>query len=220
MPGDDRSSGSVEKTSGAESKPRIAPLDLPDWTVEAMAAMEPMRPPSGTTYDRRKTDRNRQARRPNNALSVLAHHPELAEAFLMFNRHLLYFNTLSERTRELVILRVAWHRRSEYEWAQHAATGLEVGLTAGEIDRTATGSVDGWSPGDALVLRAVDELHHNGNWDDPTWNELAGTFTTRQIMDLLFTVGAYDTLAVAFNCFDLPLDPELETRGFPPGTGQ
>lgn len=210
-------SNSAEKSDSPDNRPRIAPLELPEWTPEAMAAMEPMRPPSGSAYDKRKADRKQQVRRPNNALSVLAHYPELAKAFLEFNRHLLYFNTLSKRTIELAVLRVAWLRRSEYEWAQHAATALEVGLTATEIEGVAVDSIEGWAPEDALVLRAVDELHRDGHWSDPTWNELAEALDTRQVMDLLFTVGAYDTLAVAFNCFDLPLDPELEGRGFPHG---
>ncbi|MCY3634894.1 MAG: carboxymuconolactone decarboxylase family protein [bacterium] len=208
-------SGSTEKPENPAMRPRIAPLELPEWTPEAFAAMEPMRPPAGSTYDKRKSDRKQQVRRPNNALSVMAHYPELAKAFMEFNRHLLYFNTLSERVVELAVLRVAWRRQSEYEWVQHAASALEVGLTDVEIDHTAVESVDGWASEDALVLRAVDELHHNHGWSDGTWSELAEAFDTRQVMDLLFTIGAYDTLAVAFNCFDLPLDPELEGKGFP-----
>jgi len=208
-------SSSADNPDNPASQPRIAPLELSEWTPEAFAAMEPMRPPAGTAYDKRKADRKQQVRRPNNALSVMARYPELAEAFLAFNRHLLYFNTLPGRAIELVVLRVAWLRRSEYEWVQHAAAALEVGLTAEEIDRTAADSVEGWTLDDALLLRAVDELHHNHGWSDGTWNELAEALDTRQIMDLLFTGGAYDTLAVAFNCFELPLDPELEGKGFP-----
>ena len=210
-------SSSADNIDNPASQPRIAPLELSEWTPEGFAAMEPMRPPAGSAYDKRKADRKQQVRRPNNALSVMARYPELAQAFLAFNRHLLYFNTLPGRAIELAVLRVAWLRRSEYEWVQHAAAALEVGLTAEEIDRTTADSVDGWNPDDALLLRAVDELHHNHGWSDGTWNELAEAFDTRQIMDLLFTVGAYDTLAVAFNCFDLPLDPELEGKSFPSG---
>ncbi|WP_419927524.1 carboxymuconolactone decarboxylase family protein [Candidatus Poriferisocius sp.] len=212
-------SNSADNIDNPASRPRITPLELSEWTPEAFAAMEPMRPPAGSAYNKRKADRKQQVRRPNNALSVMARYPELAQAFLAFNRHLLYFNTLPGRAIELAVLRVAWLRRSEYEWVQHAAAAPEVGLTAEEIDRTTADSVDGWNPDDALLLRAVDELQHNHGWSDGTWNELAEAFDTRQIMDLLFTVGAYDTLAVAFNCFDLPLDPELEGKSFPSGAG-
>ncbi len=179
--------------------------------------MEAMRPPPGSAYDQRKADRKQQVRRPNNALSVLARYPELAGAFLAFNRHLLYHSTLTERIRELVVLRVAWLRRSEYEWAQHLPVALAVGLTAEEIDRISASPVDGWAQVDALVLRAVDQLRHDGVWSEQTWSELTEEFDTRQIMDLLFTVGAYDTLAVAFNCFGLELDPELQDHRFPTG---
>ena len=208
-------SSSADSTESPDKGPRIVPLELPEWTPEAFAAMEPMRPPAGSAYDKRKADRKQQVRRPNNALSVLAHYPELAEAFLTFNRHLLYFNTLPKRAIELVVLRVAWLRRSEYEWVQHSVAALEVGLTSEEIDRTAAESIEGWATEDALLLKTVDELHHNHRWSDAIWSELAEAYDIRQIMDLLFTVGAYDTLAVAFNCFDLPLDPELEGKSFP-----
>jgi hypothetical protein len=39
----------------------------------------------------------------------------------------------------------------------------------------------------------------------------------RQLMDLVFTIGAYDLLAMAFNTFGLELDPGL--NGFPPENG-
>ena len=48
-----------------------------------------------------------------------------------------------------------------------------------------------------------------------TWVGLTEHFDTRQIIDLLFTVGAYDTLAIAFNCFGLEVDPELRDSALP-----
>jgi hypothetical protein len=43
---------------------------------------------------------------------------------------------------------------------------------------------------------------------------LAEDFDRQQLMDLVFTIGAYDLLAMAFNTFGLELDPGL--TGFPP----
>ena len=42
-------------------------------------------------------------------------------------------STLSARERELLILRTAWLRRSEYEYIQHVILGLRAGLTEEEI---------------------------------------------------------------------------------------
>ena len=42
-----------------------------------------------------------------------------------------------------------------------------------------------------------------------TWATLAGSLTTEQLMDLVFTVGAYDLLAMAFGAFGTELDDDL-----------
>jgi hypothetical protein len=47
---------------------------------------------------------------------------------------------------------------------------------------------------------------------DATWRVLAASFEVEQLMDLVFTVGCYDLLAMAFNSFGVELDDDL-----PPG---
>ena len=196
--------------------PHIAPLPLRDWSPEVGAAFAGMTPPPGSTYEARRAKRQEGGKRVANAFSVFAHHPALTKAFLGFNRHLLYENTLDERIIELIILRISYLRNSLYEWAQHVPVALEVGVTADEVDRVAAGpDADGWAELDAAVLRAVDELRRDSIISPATWSTLTASFDTQQVLDLLFTIGAYDTLAVAFNCFGLELDPELEGAAFP-----
>ena len=47
---------------------------------------------------------------------------------------------------------------------------------------------------------------------DVTWSALAETFDDQQLMDLVFTVGAYDLLAMAFRSFGIELDQDLAPR--------
>jgi alkylhydroperoxidase family enzyme len=146
-----------------------------------------------------------------NALAVLMRYPALAKAFLTFNRHLLYESSLSDRTRELLILRIGWLRRAEYEWAQHVLLAQRAGLRKEEIEAVKEGpNATVWVPLEAALLRAVDELHAEAFVSDATWEVLAAHLDQRQLMDLVFTVGAYDLLAMAFNTFGLELDPGLE----------
>lgn len=72
-----------------------------------------------------------------------------------------------------------------------------------------------WGPLDAALLRSVDELHADAFVTDTTWDALAAGLDQRQLMDLVFTVGAYDLLAMAFNTFGLELDPGLVGFGKP-----
>ena len=59
------------------------------------------------------------------------------------------------------------------------------------------------------MLRAVDELVADAQITDVTWAELAGELDRQQLMDLVFTVGAYDLLAMAFRSFGVELDADL-----------
>jgi alkylhydroperoxidase family enzyme len=153
----------------------------------------------------------RGAPRGANVLGLLVRYPALAKAFLTFNRHLLFDSSLSGRIRELLILRVSWLRRAEYEWAQHVLAAERAGVRRDEIEAVKEGPVASvWTPFEAALCRAVDELHRDAFVSDATWEVLAANLDQRQLMDLVFTVGAYDLLAMAFNTFGLELEPGLE----------
>ena len=149
-----------------------------------------------------------------NITRTLAHHPALAEAWLGFARYVLGDNTLPPRDRELLILRIGYLRGSEYEWGQHTRIARSVGVTDEEILRVIDGpDAAGWSTFDSALLRAVDELHHDSEVGDATWAELSGRYDTRQLMDLVFTVGQYNLVSIALRTFRVPLDEGVE--GFP-----
>jgi 4-carboxymuconolactone decarboxylase len=150
------------------------------------------------------------AERVLNIFQTLAHHPKLAKRWMVFANHVLAKNSLPARERELVILRIGWLCRSEYEWAQHVVIGAREGLGEDEILRIAAGpDAPGWSEADRALLRATDELAHDAFVSDPTWRALAGFLSTPQLMDLVFTVGEYALVSMALNTFGVPLDPGL-----------
>ena len=192
----------------AMATPRIPPRPPSEWDAEVRDALSVMMRREGA-----EAGKGGQGGAPRvvNALAVLMRYPALAKAFLTFNRHLLSASSLSERIRELLILRIAWLRRAEYEWAQHVVLGARAGLRKEEIEALKEGPDAAlWAPADAAVVRAVDELHADACITDATWDQLSKTLDQRQLMDLVFTVGAYDLLAMAFKSFGLELDPGLE----------
>ena len=146
-----------------------------------------------------------------NVLSTLMHHPALAGPFLLYNNVLLRTPTLDHRTRELVILRVAWRTRAPYEWAQHVRIANNVGITPAEIAAIAHDpDVDPWTPLEADLLAAADQCIDNYRIDDDTWGRLALHLDQRQLVELVFVVGTYTGLAMAFNSFGLQLDADLQ----------
>jgi alkylhydroperoxidase family enzyme len=142
----------------------------------------------------------------------MLNHRVLTKAFLTFNNHIATTNTLSKRIRELLILRTGWLRQSEYEFIQHIVLGLRAGLTEAEIERLQQGpDASGWDPIDADLLRAVDELHADACIGDETWARLSAHFNTEQLIDIVFTVGCYEILAMAFKTFRVPNEPGVES---------
>jgi AhpD family alkylhydroperoxidase len=135
-------------------------------------------------------------------LDTLARHPDLAKAFLAFNRHLLFESTLSPRTRELLILRTAAICGNAFEREAHERMARREGIDDATIARTAAGpDAAGWTPEDAALVRAADELLSEWTVSDATWQELAAALDEHQLMDAVFTVGAYALLAMGFNSF-------------------
>jgi alkylhydroperoxidase family enzyme len=173
---------------------------------DALAALRPANP-------RHPFPRREGRPKALNALGTLARHPELARAFNTFNGHVLFASTLSPRQRELLVLRVARLRESTYEWEQHAVLAGDAGLDSDEVDRVAIGpDAPGWSVLDQAMLRAVDELVEDAMVSGETWKVLANELDPRQLIDLVFTVGAYETLAMAFRSFDVELDDDLRRK--------
>jgi alkylhydroperoxidase family enzyme len=110
-----------------------------------------------------------------------------------------------------VVLRVAALRDASYEWAQHVVQGIDAGVTPEEIDRIRTGpDASEWSPPDRALLQATDELVRHAVITDATWKELFSQLDEHQLMDLIFTVGAYDALAMAFKSFGIEVDEDLK----------
>lgn len=185
---------------------RVDPLPPQDWPAEMRLALTALRP---------KVPRHplpERGGRPKglNALGLLAHHPALAEAFNTFNGHILLGSTLSARERELIVLRVARRRACAYEWAQHTVLARDAGVGVDEIRRVVAGpEAPGWSEEDATLLRAVDELVDSADLSDETWARLARTRDVPRLLDVVFTVGAYDALAMAFRSFRVELDADL-----------
>jgi hypothetical protein len=56
------------------------------------------------------------------------------------------------------------------------------------------------------ILRAVDELFRDTLGGGETWNALAMPYDKRQVMDLPFTVGQYNVLAMFLNSAGVRLD--------------
>ncbi len=181
------------------TEPRVRPLAESEWDEKASEVLRGLPRAGGRVL---------------NIFATLAHHPSLMKRWLVFGNHVLGKQTLSPRDRELVILRIGWLCRSEYEWGQHVVISRGIGISDEDIQRVAEGpEASGWDPFEATLLRAVDELHGDAMIGDASWKTLSERYTTQQLMDLVFTVGQYNLVSMALNTLGVQLDEGIE--GFP-----
>ena len=173
---------------------RLAPLTDDELTDEQRALL-------GMIDDR--------AAHATNIFRTLVRHPGLFRRFGPFGGKLLR-GRLSDRDRELLILRTARNCRSEYEWAQHVIIGRLAGLTDDEIAAVATGpDAPAWSDRDRALLRAADELHADHRIGDETWAALRSDFgdDERRLIEVPMLVGNYTMLAYTLNTLGVPVEP-------------
>lgn len=180
------------------SEPRIPPIEEADLEGEAKEI-------AGRLGGRGKLLR---------IFRTLAHHPKLLKRWTVFGNHVLAKSTLPPREREILILRIGWLCRAEYEFSQHKRISLDLGMSEEEIQRVCDGpDAPGWTPFESALVRAADELHSDAFISDPTWKALSERFSTQQMIDVVFTVGQYNLVSMALN--SLGVQPEQPIEGFP-----
>ncbi|WP_052226648.1 carboxymuconolactone decarboxylase family protein [Microbacterium mangrovi] len=190
---------------------RVPPRPTEDWTDEVDEAFAALRAhaPGGAAG-------NATARPTANILGIYAWHPAFIRGWMPFSNHLRY-STLSDRHREIAILRTTWLGYGEYEWAQHVWMSTASGaLTEAEVAALQVGpDASEWSAADAAVVRAIDEMLTGDRLvSDAVWAEIEAQFERQQLIDFVFTVGTYDMHCVAFRNLGLQLEDGM--TGFPP----
>jgi 4-carboxymuconolactone decarboxylase len=180
------------------AEPRLKPLVESEWTDEQRQVLNNMRV-GGKVF---------------NIFATSARNPKLTKVWDTFGMYLVKGSSLPPRDRELVILRMGWLCRSEYEFGQHTIVAKMVGLTPEEISRIIDGpEAPGWTPFERIILRATDELHADAFITDATYSELAKRYDEKQLIDFVMTAGQYVTVSMFLNTFGVPRDQGVP--GFP-----
>jgi len=183
-------------------EPRLAPLAESQWNEEQVKLLTPFKGDGGHVP---------------NVFATTGRHPKLFERFFTFGLYVLQEQTLPDRDREILILRIGWLCQAEYEFGHHTLVGKRAGLTEEEILRITKGPDEsGWSTFDAALVRAVDELYYDAIISDATWKVLSERYNEKQLMDVIFTVGDYNLVSWALNSLGVQL--EKGVPGFPEGS--
>lgn len=172
-----------------------------------MTSLADLKPLAPQQWDASIHDIREQLGVPPNVHATIANHPALLKAWMAFRNHMVHGVTMDRRDLEIVILRTAHSAKAKYEWLHHAQIALEYGLTPEQVDQIAEDVETGdWSARDKLLLAAADECAHDHQISAATRDGLLEHFSAPQMLDLLFTIGMYTTLALMIKTLEVPMD--------------
>jgi alkylhydroperoxidase family enzyme len=138
--------------------------------------------------------------------ATLGQHKRLFLAMMPYSA-LLLRGRLARADTELVILRVAHLRGSQYELQHHRLMGRRRGL-----DDQTQAKIFAWPQANGLtdrqqaLLCATDEFINNRSISTEVWQQLSSHLDRRQLIEFCMLAGQYDGLAATMSALEIPLD--------------
>ena len=147
-----------------------------------------------------------EAGRLEGPFNAMLFSPPLGTALQAVGAAVRYATELSDRERELAILRVAAHAESSFEWLAHEQIGRAAGLTDADLDTVLGGPAsDTLSASETTVLDLVSALLVHRDADDRQWAHAVAALGLVKAVELVTLVGYYQTLELGLRVFRVPL---------------
>ena len=130
--------------------------------------------------------------------------PRLGSALQALGASVRYDTGLDDRCREIAILVVAAHWRSDFEWYAHEAVARAAGLGDAELAALREGRHAELAGRESVVARTAAALVVRGDLDDDEYGEAVACIGPAGLFELLTLVGYYATLALQLRVFRVP----------------
>jgi len=138
---------------------------------------------------------------------ALLHNPKLAGTWFEHLNTVRWGTSLSDRLRELVIIRVGWRLGSRYILKQHVPLlALPAGVSEAECASLQNDVPGHFSEAETAALAAADELTSQVMLSQVLARELRRHFDDRQYVELMVLIGTYNMHARFVAGVDLPLE--------------
>ena len=139
--------------------------------------------------------------------------PRLGSALQALGASVRYDTGLDDRCREIAILVVAAHWRSDFEWYAHEAVGRAAGLDDAELAALREGRHAELAGRESVVARTAAALVARGDLDDAEYREAVDCIGPAGLFELLTLVGYYATLALQLRVFRVPVPEDTAPDG-------
>ena len=139
---------------------------------------------------------------------VLLRNPPVAKRVNDLILTLIFRGKLDARLRELVIMRLGWTTRSNYEWTQHWRVSLQLGIPEEDLVAVREWQTsDRFSEADRAVLQATDETVEQGFISPETWARCeAAVGGVEEQIELVAAIGNWRMVSSILRSLEIPLE--------------
>ena len=144
-----------------------------------------------------------------NAIGMLAHAPAIGASVLKLIHSILTAADLDFFLHELVILRVSQRSQTWSAWPQHIAIAQAIGLSDAQTAALARGDApeELFSARERAVLAFTDEVLEKPRVSDRTFERVQQESSTREVVELLITIGYFRMIGSLLTTLDVEFDP-------------
>jgi 4-carboxymuconolactone decarboxylase len=172
--------------------PRLADLDPGTLTPEQQRV-----------YDRVAVQHTGHVRGP---WAIALRIPEVLDHSHALYERLCRDTKLGKRLFELMVLTVARHWSSQFEWHTHEKYAREFGISDAAIEAIKTRGVPVFTREDEqIVYDVVTELSESKALSPATYARAQGFFGDDMLVELISAAGLYTMVAMMLNAFDAPI---------------
>ena len=144
-----------------------------------------------------------------NIAKMVAHVGDAAIPWIELVQELRNNGELDPVIREMAIVRVAWHAKSDYELYYHGQQLLAMGVTQEKIQAVFDGPTsDDLSDFEKDLIRFTDQIVDRFTPNDEEFESMRSALSMRQLHELVFNIGLYLMSSAYMATFELELEPE------------
>ena len=142
-----------------------------------------------------------------NISKIMAHSPQVGYQFLRLGNAILFKGIVPATLRELAILRVGHLNRAVYEWTQHVAVALRVGVRQSQIDALPEWELSSeFNDIEKAILRFTDEETMNIRVSDETFAAVHAILNDEGVVELTTTIGYYGMVCRVLEVLQVELE--------------
>ncbi len=149
-----------------------------------------------------------------NIFRMMAHAETSFRPLLRLGGSILTQQELDPKLREFAILQAAALTPGEYEWIQHVPIAEATGATRAQIQAIETRDWDAecFEPAEGLALAFGADVLERASVSDERFAAMQKHFSSREIVELILTLGYYSMLARLTEVTKTDLDAPSATR--------